>query len=306
MPSGPGVATLGVACAALGFRAVSCQARTRRSQRLQRRARGGDESKEQDKASSESSVERLKELEDSIALGGVVEDAELALEREATPGTPRFQDVRRDLPRALPFLPEPGFRAFALNVPGDAGFDPLGLCTDVSKFINYREAETKHGRLAMVAALAWPLAEFAEPQLSEELGLPDALAESGGRFLPTFTGGLGDQFVEGFITLALIIGAIVELQSRPDETAPGDNGFDPLGLAKWQPGWSGALLPPGRPWMGEAEVTHGRLAMLAVLYDIVDEASTGNSVAEDADFFFHRIDSRLLNWDYWTFQPDVI
>merc|ERR1711966_25255 len=42
---------------------------------------------------------------------------------------------------------------------GDEGFDPLGFSNaDNIKF--YREAEMKHGRLAMLAAAGWPLSEI--------------------------------------------------------------------------------------------------------------------------------------------------
>ena len=37
---------------------------------------------------------------------------------------------------------------------GDYGFDPLNLGTDET-FVPFREAEIKHGRLAMLAAVAW-------------------------------------------------------------------------------------------------------------------------------------------------------
>lgn len=220
----------------------------------------------------------------------------------------RYSDVRRELPRALPFLPEPGYRSFAGNVPGDAGFDPVGLCTDVKTFVNYREAELKHGRLAMLAAVAWPLAELGEQQLLEENGYPDFLAESGGRLLPQLTGGLGDQFVESFVAVVLLVGAFFELNfTRPKGAAPGDYKFDTLGLAGLKaPSWARVLLPRGRPWMQEAEIKHGRIAMLAVLYDIVDELLTGNPVVEDTEFFFHRIDAKLLRWEYWTFQPETL
>ena len=55
-------------------------------------------------------------------------------------------------------------------------FDPLGLASE-EKLAQYREAELKHGRLAMLAALGWPAAEELEPFISKALGLQDELIE---------------------------------------------------------------------------------------------------------------------------------
>jgi len=233
-------------------------------------------------------------------------------ESEVVPlgGLPRYGEVRRELPRLLPFLPEPGYRSFASNVAGDAGFDPLGLCTDVTKFVEYREAELKHARLAMLAALAWPLAEVYEPELSQELGLPDVLSGAGGQVLPQLTGeGFEDQFVETFVAAVLFVGAFFELfgnNGKAKGSKPGDRNFDPVNLYDWRPKWADAVFPLKRPWMSEAELKHGRLAMMAVLYDIVDEVNTGNPVVEDTEYLFHRLDAKLLRWEYWSMQPEFL
>mmetsp|Transcript_23175 Transcript_23175/g.65706 ORF Transcript_23175/g.65706 Transcript_23175/m.65706 type:complete len:378 (-) Transcript_23175:255-1388(-) len=261
------------------------------------------------------SEQRLREVESLVSAEGD-DGPEAALRGELPAPEPalvqtvgaRYSDVRRELPRALPFLPEPGYRSFASNVPGDAGFDPLGLCTDVKTFVNYREAELKHGRLAMLAALAWPLAELAEERIVEENTGPDFLADAGGRLLPTLTGGLGDQFVESFVAVVLLVGAFFELNvTREEGAAPGDYNADPFGLSQFKPpSWARVLVPLRRPWTQEAEVKHGRIAMLAVIYDILDEVLTGNPVVEDTEYLFHRIDARLFRLEYWTFQPEVL
>lgn len=261
-----------------------------------------------------SSEERLREVESLVALDDSSAEASLRTpepvleyEESAASVRARYGDVRRVLPR-LPLLPEPGYRAFAANVPGDTGFDPLGLCTDVQTFVKYREAELKHGRLAMLAALAWPLAEIGDSVLVEDYNLPDVLAESGGRLIPQLSGGIGDEFVEYFVALVLLVGAIFELNvTKQEGSAPGDYNFDPLGLISWKaPSWMRSLLPTGRPWMNEAELKHGRLAMFVVFYDVLDELLTGNPVVEDTEYIFHRIDTKLLRWDYWTLQPSVL
>ena len=61
-------------------------------------------------------------------------------------------------------------------VVGNKGFDPLNLATSQAKLKNYREAELKHGRLAMLAAAGWPVSELVQPWLSAALRAPDLLA----------------------------------------------------------------------------------------------------------------------------------
>lgn len=252
--------------------------------------------------------QRLKQLEEFVADEVEEErEARLQIDLESVPaGTPRYDDVRR-LP-GFPFLPEPSYRAFAANVAGDYGFDPAGLCKDVASFVNYREAELKHGRLAMLAALAWPLVEEAsEIQLEENENLfPDVLAGSGGLMLPQLTGGTEDQFIEAFFTLVLIIGAIFELNTKAGEEA-GDKNFDPLRLKSWSPGsFLQTSLPENRLWMGDAELKHCRLAMVAFAYDVFIELTTGEPVVENTEYIFHKIDAKFLRWDYWTFQPELL
>lgn len=75
------------------------------------------------------------------------------------------------------------------------GFDPLNLASvDLNlggaedkqrsaAYIlrDYREAELRHGRLAMLAALAWPVQEMLSPVISRALREPILLAETAGR-----------------------------------------------------------------------------------------------------------------------------
>jgi len=247
----------------------------------------------------------LRNMEDLMEKEEVVDEAITPVLEPVQAAGPRYNDVRQVLPRALPFLPEPEYRAFASNVAGDAGFDPLNLCTDVTKFVEYREAELKHGRLAMLVAVAWPVAELGDAA-AVEAGLPDILADTGGRFLPQLTGGTEDKFVEFFLALVIAIGSIFELIGRPEGAAPGDVGFDPLKLRTWNPAPIAGLLPAQRAWMDEAELKHSRFAMSVVLYDILDEVLTGNPVIEDTEFFFHRIDAKFFRPEYWSFQIENI
>lgn len=287
-----------------------CKSIRRRRQKVATAATGsgGSSSREKGRVAAAavrpSTEDRLKELESIVGdddefgsfdeLDAVVEPT---VPVQAANGA-RFASLPEELPRAIPFLAEPSYRAFAANVPGDAGFDPLGLCTDVEKFINYRESEIKHGRLAMWAALAWPLAEAAEEVIADEgstiTGLPDFLADSGGRMLPTLTGGYGDQFVETFAALTFIFGSAFELTTRRRGTEPGDVGFDPIGLKTYVASpFQASFLPKNRNWMMEAEVKHSRLAMVAVFFDFYDEFTTGNPTIEDTENILLRLDAKL-------------
>lgn len=258
--------------------------------------------------SSEVDVEqRLREVESAMMADDeeVLSD-EPELSRQVEGGRPRYAETR-SLPRVL-FLPEPKYRDFVANVPGDSGFDPLGLCSDVPTFVQYREAELKHGRLAMFAAVAWPLAEIVDQSLVDSDDATqqsyDFLVATGGKMLPQL-GGENDTFVEFFAAVVLFVGGLFELFKSGQE-APGEAGFDPLNLKSFRPPVLSSFLPENRPWMSEAELQHSRLAMMAVLYDILVEVFTPNPVVEDTAYIFHRIDAKILRWDYWALQPQVL
>ena len=83
----------------------------------------------------------------------------------------------------------------AEKVVGDFGFDPLSLGTP-DNFAFMREAEIKHGRLAMLAAIAWPLQEILHPLfvdlLYSDAGVDtkDVLFQSNGASPSLLNGGL--------------------------------------------------------------------------------------------------------------------
>merc|ERR1719424_982352 len=94
----------------------------------------------------------------------------------AAPSAVAFSSVRANLkmeeaPAPAPFDPV----AFAKTLPGITDplgyFDPLGFCTteggqevmSEGKVRFYREVELKHGRVAMLAALGFPIAEQFHP-----------------------------------------------------------------------------------------------------------------------------------------------
>lgn len=152
---------------------------------------------------------------------------------------------------ALPFLPYP---ENLKGYPGDeAGFDPFRF-SDFVPVDFLREAELKHGRIAMLAYVGfvavdlgfkiYPLPEAYEGLTS--VTAHDALVEQGGMGQIFLWTGL----LEFFSTIAVI--QMLQGSGR----APGDFGLDPLGFLQ------GVSDEEVRA-MKMREIKNGRLAMLA-------------------------------------------
>ena len=164
---------------------------------------------------------------------------------------------------------------------GDMGFDPLNLGTP-ENFAFMREAEIKHGRLAMMAAVAWPLQEIVNPILTGVTGGKDVLAESGGASPSLLNGGLFQNEVFPALLLFTIGAGVLEesdLTSRkglgcswneyPQSFGtfgrqPGNFGFDPLNFYR-------PLSAEGKVSVQERELLNGRVAMLAVATYVATE-----------------------------------
>merc|ERR1719456_1703447 len=139
---------------------------------------------------------------------------------------------------------------------GDMGFDPLQLADNSEKLAWYREAEVKHARLAMLAAFGWPISEVTN------FG---KLLTSDGRAPSLLNGGLGE--VNGIYWGAVVALAVYwEAQGldkqfgKKADYLPGMLGFDPLGADS--------------PSMRNAEITNGRVAMVAITAFALEEAIT--------------------------------
>ena len=139
---------------------------------------------------------------------------------------------------------------------GDANFDPMMLADSPDKLAWYREAEVKHARLAMLAAFGWPVSEIFN------FG---QLLNGDGRAPSLLNGGLGEVNIAYW---AAVAGVAVYWESKgldkqfgkKDDYLPGMLNFDPLGMDS--------------EGMRGAEITNGRVAMIAITAYALEEAIT--------------------------------
>ena len=163
---------------------------------------------------------------------------------------------------ALPFLPRPA--ALDGSSVGDFGFDPLGFAT-LESLPRLREAEVRHGRLAMVATWGWPVAELGFG-IATRIVPPSSVCSGNGCSIdgPLGASALPLEAIRaaaftywGVLLLAAVAG---ELAARK-RGAAGDlrGSFDPLQLAEDSSAQQVERLQL-------AELKHGRLAMCALAF----------------------------------------
>ena len=135
-----------------------------------------------------------------------------------------------------------------------------------------REAELKHARLAMLAAVGWPLGELVN------WGFLHSWGDLNGRTPSLFNGGLMENYAP-FWLLFLAAASYLELSSVEGGVgANGDYKFDPLSMGK------GSALAE----MQLKEIKNGRLAMMAITGFAVQECLWGSPVVEQTGIFFGR------------------
>jgi len=167
---------------------------------------------------------------------------------------------------------------------GNKGFDPLNCATTIETLKKYREAELKHGRLAMLAAAGWPVSELVQPWLSKAVGAPDLL--TAGEKAPSLANGGLDKinplFFMGIIIFSATVESVALKTARSADYIPGDLGFDPLSI------YTGKA-PEVQRDLELKELNNGRLAMLAITYYAFEEFVTKASVVTDTPFLFKSI-----------------
>jgi len=180
------------------------------------------------------------------------------------------------LPDPVDFDPS----VFAQTLPGISAplgfFDPAGFCSNDNensaategKVRFYREVEVKHARVAMLAALGFPLAEQFHPLFGGNIDVPSYVAF---QQTPLQTFWPGVVFVIAVIEVFSIFPAFenpnIEGWAIKSDHVAGDYGWDPLGL---KPTTAAELAE-----MQTKELNNGRLAMIAVAGMVGQELATG-------------------------------
>jgi len=161
------------------------------------------------------------------------------------------------------------------GMPGITGpldfFDPLDYCgadgVTEGKIRFYREAEIKHGRVAMLASLGFLVGEQFHPLFGGNIDVPSYIA-----FQET---PLQGAFFPVVLSLAIFeVFSVFSFENPKDglwaiksDHVPGDFGFDPMGL---KPTSAAELLE-----MQNKELNNGRLAMIAMAGMVGQELANG-------------------------------
>jgi hypothetical protein len=167
--------------------------------------------------------------------------------------------------KSLPFMNRPPLLDGSMA--GDVGFDPLGLSNIDDLGIDLywlREAEIKHGRVAMMAVLGFVQVELFGPAPGCEAATAKCQTDAFWQIWNSHP-----QYIAAGLILIMITEAISGIATtsgrESGERAPGDFGFDPLGYMK------GDAAKVER--LKAQEVANGRLAMWAAAGLIVQGCS---------------------------------
>jgi light-harvesting complex I chlorophyll a/b binding protein 1 len=180
------------------------------------------------------------------------------------------------------------------TIPGDWGFDPLHLANKdyirqaqyrLLQFLpggnphndppppprpaalvlrDYREAEIRHGRLAMLAVVFWPLQEKLDQLLLDE-----------DQFGPILYGPVTLPYFPLLLTLIMLLLGYLDIYAKAiheeemigDAFLPGDCFWDPLRVLEGAP-------PSMKRNMQEREILNGRMAMIAFAAFVFEEAAS--------------------------------
>eukprot|EP00249_Psilotum_nudum_P034338 c53289_g1_i1 orf=351-1112(+) len=176
----------------------------------------------------------------------------------------------------LPGLESPAYLNGSL--PGDNGFDPLGLAEDPANLNWYVQAELVNGRWAMVG-----VAGMIAPELLTKIGLINAPE--------WYDAGKVEYFAPAktLFVIEFILFHYVEIRRWQDIKYPGSVNQDPLfksfRLPPNEVGYPGGIFNPlnfpANVESKEKELANGRLAMLAFLGFVIQHNLTGKGPLEN-------------------------
>ncbi|KAH7315759.1 hypothetical protein KP509_21G064400 [Ceratopteris richardii] len=183
----------------------------------------------------------------------------------------------------LPGLASPAYLNGSL--PGDNGFDPLGLGEDPANLNWYVQAELQNGRWAMLGVAG--------------MLIPDLLTKVGILNVPAwYDAGKVEYFAPAstLFVIEFIMFHYVEVRRWQDIKYPGSVNADPfnpkLTLPPGEVGYPGGIFNPlNFPTSleyKEKEIANGRLAMLAFLGFLIQHNLTGKSPVDN--LFAHLAD----------------
>jgi len=200
-----------------------------------------------------------------------------------TPAATAAAPVLSEMSMSMPFMKRP--TALTGTLAGDVGFDPLGFAKSQEDLMNYREAEVKHARLAMLAAAGWPISEVFDKKIASAFGMTPLL-DSSDRVPSVLNGGLGKVspiYWVGVLGLAAAIDVLGTMKANKGDSNyfPGNFGFDPLGVYPKD--------DEGKMWMQTAEIKNGRLAMIAVFGFAIQEFISKVGVVDETPLFFFPV-----------------
>lgn len=171
---------------------------------------------------------------------------------------------------------------------GNKGFDPANFAKSPDLLLQYREAELKHARLAMLASVGWVMSELLHTPISDLLGKENLLQEDAGEFLakaPSVLNG-GLQSVPPFfwVTSFLFAGVVeawrmLNISDNPMGFTPGALGFDPLGFYVQE-------TDKGKLELETKEINNGRLAMIAIAFFAAAEFAGNSAIVDQTPWMF--------------------
>lgn len=204
--------------------------------------------------------------------------------------------INEDRSIALPFDKRPEFLDGTL--PGDVGFDPAGFTNNLprpwliggegSSIKWYREAEIVHSRVAMLAVIGMIAPSYFHFAGNPDVGVPvDAFAE-----LNPFKA-LSTVPAAGLWQIALVIYGIelarikriIRGDKAPGDLGLGQTGYNPFGFKYTEEEYFEKQVQ---------EIKHGRLAMFAILGELLQAKVSGVNVVEQLSGAFSYPDERAV------------